>query len=61
MGNLVSRAFKMSNDVYAAMMARGFTGEVRVYDAFRMTPRDWLVLAGALLVASTAVVAGRFI
>ena len=30
MGNLMSRAFKMSNDVYAAMLARGFTGEVRV-------------------------------
>ena len=26
MGNLMSRAFKMSNDVYAAMLARGFDG-----------------------------------
>ena len=29
MGNLMSRSFKMSNDVYAAMLARGFTGEMR--------------------------------
>ena len=27
MGNLMNRSFKMSNDVYAAMLARGFTGE----------------------------------
>ena len=27
----MSRSFKMSNDVYAAMLARGFTGEIRTY------------------------------
>ena len=31
MGNLLNRSFKMSNDVYAAMLARGFTGEIRTY------------------------------
>ena len=31
MGALMSRSFKMSNDVYAAMLARGFTGEMRTY------------------------------
>ena len=25
----------MSNDVYAAMLARGFTGEMRAYRAYR--------------------------
>ena len=29
MGNLLNRSFKMSNDVYAAMLARGFTGAIR--------------------------------
>ena len=29
LGALMSRSFKMSNDVYAAMLARGFTGEMR--------------------------------
>ena len=42
MGSLMSRSFKMSNDVYAAMLARGFTGEMRTYTTYRMTRRDWL-------------------
>jgi cobalt/nickel transport system permease protein len=55
MGNLMSRSFKMSNDVYAAMLARGFTGELRVYSDFRMRPADWAGLAGALAVSLAAV------
>jgi cobalt/nickel transport system permease protein len=51
MGSLMSRSFKMSNDVYAAMLARGFTGEMRTYTTFAMTPRDWLLLAATLVVA----------
>ena len=30
-GRADRRSFKMSNDVYAAMLARGFTGEIRTY------------------------------
>ena len=52
MGALMSRSFKMSNDVYAAMLARGFTGEMRTYSAYRMTRRDWLLLAGAIALVS---------
>jgi cobalt/nickel transport system permease protein len=61
LGNLVSRAFKMSNDVYAAMLARGFGGEIRTYSAYRMRPADWLGLAvtGALGVA--VALAGRVV
>jgi len=55
MGNLMSRAFKMSNDVYAAMLARGFTGEVRVYSTFRMRAADWASLGGVFAVAGAAV------
>ncbi len=61
MGAMVSRSFKMSNDVYAAMMARGFTGEIRTYSTYRMTGRDWLALLGSLSIATAAVVAGRLI
>ena len=61
MGNLVSRAFMMSNDVYAAMMARGFTGEVRVYTTYHLTARDVAVLTAALAIAAAAVLAGRFV
>jgi energy-coupling factor transporter transmembrane protein EcfT len=44
------RSFKISNDVYAAMMARGFTGAMRSYRSYRMTANDWLALliAGCL-------------
>jgi energy-coupling factor transporter transmembrane protein EcfT len=59
MGNLMSRAFKMSNDVYAAMLARGFTGEVRVYSTYRMRVADWLSLGGAVAVSVTVVLAAR--
>jgi cobalt/nickel transport system permease protein len=61
MGNLMSRAFKMSNDVYAAMLARGFSGEVRVYNTYRMRVADWAALAGAFLACAVAVLSSRYI
>ena len=36
MGNLLNRSVKMSNDVYAAMAARGFTGTIRSFHDYRM-------------------------
>jgi len=59
MGNLVSRAFKMSNDVYAAMLARGFTGEMRARSVRRMRSADWAALGGVVAVAAVAVLGGR--
>jgi cobalt/nickel transport system permease protein len=61
MGNLMSRAFKMSNDVYAAMLARGFTGEVRAYSTYRMRAADWLALAGTAAFGAAAVMASRVV
>jgi cobalt/nickel transport system permease protein len=61
MMNLMSRSFKMSNDVYAAMLARGFTGQVRSYTQYRMTTPDWLAVLLALAVAALAVVAERYV
>jgi cobalt/nickel transport system permease protein len=59
MGNLVNRSIKMSNDVYAAMAARGFTGSIRSFQADRMGMADWLSLAGAVALAVIAVIASR--
>ena len=59
MGNLMSRAFKMSNDVYAAMLARGFGGEIRTYSTYRMGAADWAALAGVAVVGAAAILAGR--
>jgi cobalt/nickel transport system permease protein len=61
MGNLMSRAFKMSNDVYAAMLARGFTGEVRVYSTYRMRAADWLALGATGAFGVAAVLASRVV
>jgi cobalt ECF transporter T component CbiQ len=58
-GNLLNRSVKMSNDVYAAMAARGFTGSIRSFQAYRMRSADWLSLAGAGTVAVVAVLASR--
>jgi cobalt ECF transporter T component CbiQ/cobalamin biosynthesis protein CbiM len=59
MGNLMSRAFKMSNDVYSAMLARGFDGEVRSFATYKLAVMDMLALACVVSVSVVAVVAGR--
>jgi cobalt/nickel transport system permease protein len=61
MGNLMSRAFKMSNDVYAAMLARGFGGEIRTFTTYRVHAADWIALAGVAVIAVAAVLAGRIL
>ena len=61
MGNLMSRAFKMSNDVYAAMLARGFGGEVRSYATYRLGAADVAALAAVAIVAAGTLLAGRIL
>jgi cobalt/nickel transport system permease protein len=60
-GSLLNRSVKMSNDVYAAMAARGFTGSIRTMHGYRMRTADWAALCGALAVAAVAVAAGRLL
>jgi cobalt/nickel transport system permease protein len=45
-GALLSRTFHLSNEVYLAMQARGFRGEVYILDDFRMQNSDWLAALG---------------
>jgi cobalt/nickel transport system permease protein len=59
MGNLMSRAFKMSNDVYAAMLARGFGGEVRTFCCYSMRAIDWAALVAVAGVAALVALSGR--
>jgi len=58
-GVLLDRSLRLSGDVYDAMQARGFRGEVHVLDEFRMRRDDWLALAGFAAVAVAAAWAGR--
>lgn len=58
-GVLLSRTFQLSSDVYLAMQARGFRGEVYLLDDFRMQPRDWAAAAGFAALTIAAVWMGR--
>jgi energy-coupling factor transporter transmembrane protein EcfT len=49
----------MSNDVYSAMLARGFDGEVRSFATYKLAVMDMLALACVVSVSVVAVVAGR--
>jgi len=61
MGNLMSRAFKMSNDVYAAMLSRGFAGEIRTYATYRLHASDVAALGGVVVLAAAAVLVGQLL
>jgi cobalt/nickel transport system permease protein len=58
-GVLLGKTFQLSGEVYLAMQARGFRGEVYLLDDFRMTARDWAALAGFAVLTAAAVWAGR--
>ncbi len=54
MGTLLGKSFKTSNDVYQAMVARGFTGDVRTITNFAMRDEDWLFVAVSAVVLASA-------
>ncbi len=61
-GTLVAKSYVASNEVYLAMLSRGFGGEVRLVDTFRLRAADvlWLVvsatLGGALVLSERALI-----
>jgi len=57
-GVLMNRSLRMSEDVYQAMLARGFQGELRTIDDHRMGAADWLLLAVSLIAAAAAIYVG---
>ncbi len=58
-GVLLGKTFQLSNEVYLAMLSRGFRGEVYTLDEFQMRPRDWVGLVGLLGLAALAFWVGR--
>jgi cobalt ECF transporter T component CbiQ len=58
-GVLLTRSLQLGNEVYFAMQARGFRGEVHVLDDFAMARADWLALASFAAVAGAAIWVGR--
>jgi cobalt/nickel transport system permease protein len=58
-GVLLAKSLQVSGEVYLAMQARGYRGEVYVLDDFAMGRTDWVALASFAAVTAVAVWAGR--
>ena len=58
-GVLLGKSLHLSHEVFLAMQARGFRGEVYTLDEFQMRPRDWLALAAFLALTGLALWFGR--
>lgn len=58
-GALLSRTFHLSGEVFLAMQARGFRGEVYVLDDFRMRRLDWIATLAFAVSAILLIWAGR--
>jgi cobalt/nickel transport system permease protein len=58
-GVLLTRSLHLGNEVFLAMQARGFRGEMHVIDDFAMVRADWIALVSFAGVAGAAMWAGR--
>ncbi len=58
-GVLLTKSLQLSGEVFLAMQARGYRGEVFVLDDFSMARADWAALAAFAAAAAVAVWAGR--
>ncbi len=55
MGTLLDKSYHMSNEVYLAMLSRGFRGQARALETFQMRGRDWIWGGAMLVVAGVAI------
>ena len=58
-GVLLGKTMQLGNDVFLAMQARGYRGEVYLLDEFSMHRRDWAALVVFAVLGTTALVFGR--
>jgi energy-coupling factor transporter transmembrane protein EcfT len=61
MGTLMSRSFRLSEEVYQAMLARGFDGRLQTLNDFAMRAADWAFLCGSVMLAALVFVADRML
>lgn len=54
MGSVLRKSLVISENVYSAMLSRGYAKEVRIIDTFRLTGRDYLWTAFSVLVVACA-------
>lgn len=60
LGTIVSKSYALNEAVYEAMRARGYTGEPRVVDRFRLRVLDWVWIAATALIAGALLYFDRF-
>lgn len=58
-GTLLGKSYALSEEVYLAMLSRGFRGEARAMDTLSWRRRDWLALLLFLGIAAGAIWLGR--
>jgi cobalt ECF transporter T component CbiQ len=58
-GTLLNKSLHLSGEVYLAMQSRGYRGQARTLDTFRMRAPDWAASAVILCVAAAAIWLGR--
>ena len=58
-GVLLSKTMELGNEVFLAMQARGFRGEVRLLTDFRLRTRDYVAISGFAVAVAVAAMAGR--
>ncbi len=58
-GVLLGKSLQLSGDVHLAMVARGFRGDIRLLDEWRMSWGNWLRAGGFVAFALVAVWLGR--
>lgn len=58
-GQLFLRSYERSDRIYNAMLARGYTGQMRTLRAHLMRRRDWLILSASILALLLVQLIGR--
>jgi len=61
MAFVVRKSLKTADDVYDAMLSRGYSGPVRTLVRLRTSPRDWVWLSLSILGCAAAVVVDRLL
>lgn len=59
MANTWNRSTQINEEVYRAMLSKGYTGEVRLTSPLRAGVKDWIFLLGALGLSAALMVGGR--
>jgi cobalt/nickel transport system permease protein len=56
MGSLLGKSYHLSDEVYLAMVSRGFRGEARALDPLRLQPADLVWMISGLLVPAAVII-----